>query len=215
MSQSSEFTKLMDVVSKLDLDKDTYDMKIKTIDKFRMLSLFIDKDHQKILWNARGNYSRLKKDNLNYLMIETFTKLFISVCKLNACPLKEWEYNNKMSGGGFKRLCEGKLAEIDELYEEVEKLQSKNLKGYMLESDHDKYKEEKKLEIKEYQKQTERYKLKLEEQEKYYKEKLEKVTERHQKTQKHLSKQIQDQSKVDQSIVAKDIVNYDTDDSTD
>jgi len=212
MSQSSEFTKLMDVVSKLDLDKDTYDMKIKTIDKFRMLSLFIDKDHQKILWNARGNYSRLKKDNLNYLMIETFTKLFISVCKLNACPLNEWEYNSKLSNGAFKRMCEHKLAEIDELEEELEKLKEKNLKGYIKEDIYDKYKEEKKLEIKEYQKQTERYKLKLEEQEKYYKEKLEKVTERHQKAQKHLSKHIQDKAAIDQ---AKDIVNYDSSDSTD
>jgi len=40
-----------------------------------------------------------------------------------------------------------------------------------------------------------KYKNRIEEIEKYYKLKLERVTERHQKTQKHLSKQIQEQSK--------------------
>lgn len=207
MSQNEEFAKLMDVVSKLNLDEDIYDMKIKTIDKFRMLSLFIGKEHQKTLWNARGNYSRLKKDNLNYLMIEAFTKLFISVCKLNACPLNEWEYNSKLSNGAFKRMCEHKLAEIDELQEEVEKLQEKNLKGYMLESDHEKLMDKKTNECNEYKDQVSKLERKLEEQEKYYKEKLNKVNQRHQKSQEHLSKQIQEQT--------KEVINYDTDDSTD
>jgi len=185
---------------------------LNTSQKYKLISLFIDPKHRKTVKSAAKNHHQLKRDKMNYLLIEAIINLFIQICKLTDDPLAPWEKSNRMSPGAFKRLIEGRDADYEELQEELEKLKEKNLKGYIKEDIYDKYKEEKKLEIKEYQKQTEKYKLKLEEQEKYYKEKLEKVTERHQKAQKHLSKHIQDKAAIDQ---AKDIVNYDSSDSTD
>jgi hypothetical protein len=167
---------------------------LNTSQKYKLISLFLDPKHRKTVKSAAKNHHQLKRDKMNYLLIEAIINLFIQICKLTDDPLAPWEKDHRMSPGAFKRLIEGRDADYEELVEELEKLKEKNLKGYIKEEIYDKYKAEKQQEIKEYQKQTEKYKMKLQEQEKYYKEKLEKVSQRHQKTQKHLSKQIQDQS---------------------
>ena len=197
-------------------------MNMKIRDKYRIISLFVDPKHRKTIKSQEKNHSTLKKDKMTYLVSEAFIKLFLSVCKLYANPIQiKPEDQTRMNPGAFRRLIQGVDEDMEILEEKIERLESKNLKGYMLTSDHNKIADQWKDDKREYQDKITKLERKLEDLEKYYKEKLEKVNERHQKTQKHLSKQIQDQSKIDQSTSAKadvkerEIVNYDTDDSTD
>ena len=211
-----DIEKISDFVRNKWKDNNYEDLKIKIRDKYRIISLFVDPEHRPTIRQQERNHSTLKKNKMTYLVSEAFVKLFLSVCKLYANPIDmKPEDQTRMNPGAFRRLIEGIDHELEEQQEIIEKLQEKNLKGYMLESDHEKLMDKKTNECNEYTDQVRKLERKLEEQEKYYKEKLNKVNQRHQKSQEHLSKQIQDKATIDQSIVAKEIVNYDTDDSTD
>jgi len=171
-------------------------MKIKIKDKYRIISLFLDPEHRKTIKSQEKNHSTLKKDKMTYLVSEAFVKLFLSVCKLYANPINiKPEDQSRMNPAAFRRLIEGHEEEMEILENKVERLEEKNLQGYMLTSDHNKTVEFYKEEIKGFEEMEINYKNRIEEIEKYYKLKLERVNERHQKTQKHLSKQIQEQSK--------------------
>ena len=170
--------------------------KIKIRDKYRMISLFVPPEHRKTIKSQERNHSSLKKDKMTYLLSEAFVKLFLSVCKLYANPINiKPEDQTRLNPGAFRRLIEGVDLEIQELNEEIERLESKNLKGYMLESDHHKIMEEKinsnmilSDKIKKLEKQ-------LEEQEKYYKEKISKQIKRHSEGQQYLTKEVDKLSK--------------------
>ena len=192
-------------------------MNMKIRDKYRIISLFVDPKHRKTIKSQEKNHSTLKKDKMTYLVSEAFIKLFLSVCKLYANPIDiKPEDQTRMNPGAFRRIIEDHIDMMEELEDKVERLESKNLKGYMLESEHEKIANQWKNDKRDYQDKITKLERKLEDQEKYYKEKLEKVSERHQKTQKHLSKQIQDQSKVDQAKATldqeKEVINYDSTD---
>ncbi len=188
-------------------------MKIKIRDKYRIISLFVDPQHRKTIKSQEKNHSTLKKDKMTYLVSEAFIKLFLSVCKLYGNPINiKPEDQQRMNPAAFRRLIEGHEEEMEMLEDKVERLEAKNLQGYMLTSEHNKMVSFYKEEIRDFEDRLIAHQRRLEDQEKYYKEKLEKVTERHQKAQKHLSKHIQDKATIDQ---AKDIVNYDSSDSTD
>jgi len=106
-------------------ESDFNDLNIKTIDKYRIVALFLDEKGRKALENARGNHAGYKKDNMSYLYPEVFTQLFIAICKLHTNPLNELELNNKLSAGAFKRLIENKEKEYDELRDEIQELEEK------------------------------------------------------------------------------------------
>jgi predicted RNase H-like nuclease (RuvC/YqgF family) len=117
-------TKLSKQVAKWS-ESDFDDLNMKTIDKYRIVSLFLDAKDRKALENARGNHGGYKKDNMSYLYPEIFTKLFIAICKLHTNPLNELEQNNKLSKVAFNRLIENKEKEYDELRDEIEELEEK------------------------------------------------------------------------------------------
>jgi hypothetical protein len=153
---------------------DFNDLNIKTIDKYRIVALFLDEKGRKALENARGNHAGYKKDNMSYLYPEAFSKLFIAICKLHTNPLNELEVNNKLSAGAFKRLIEHKEKEVDELQEEIQNLQDDKLKDYVHYSVYKQrmkeYKED--LEYKLEKQFKEKYEKKLKEKEEYYKIKI-------------------------------------------
>ena len=182
-------------------------MNMKIRDKYRIISLFVDPKHRKTIKSQEKNHSTLKKDKMTYLVSEAFIKLFLSVCKLYGNPINiKPEDQTRMNPAAFRRLIEGHEEEMEMLEDKVERLEAKNLQGYMLTSEHNKMVEFYKEEIKDFEDMEIKYKQRLEEQEKYYKLKLERVTERHAKTQKHLSKQIQQQAE------EKEVINYDSTD---
>jgi len=194
MSHNENFDALMKTVHKWEVN-DYDNLNIKTIDKYRMISLFVPQEYRDKVMKSTKNYKSLSKDNMSYLTIEAFARLFISICKINTQPLTEYEIQSKVSSGAFRRLIEGTQEEIQELNEEIERLESKNLKGYMLESNHHKIMEEKinsnmilSDKIKKLEKQ-------LEEQEKYYKEKISKQIKRHSEGQQYLTKEVDKLSK--------------------
>jgi len=171
VEQSNEFKKLMTTVSKWE-DKHYDNLKITVADKYRIMCLFIPHEHHNIVMNARKNHSSLNKKNMNYLLGEALVKLFLSVCKINSDPLKEHEIRSVVSVGAFRRLIHGTLADIDELYEEIDNLKSKNMFGYIKEEDHNKEINKVIESTKPIIEENKKLKQKLEEQEKYYKEKL-------------------------------------------
>jgi hypothetical protein len=150
------------------------DLNIKTIDKYRIISLFLDTKGRKALENARRNHAKYKEDNMSRLYPEAFSKLFIAICKLHTNPLNELEVNNKLSAGAFKRLIEHKEKEVDELQEEIQNLQDDKLKDYVHYSVYKQrmkeYKED--LEYKLEKQFKEKYEKKLKEKEEYYKIKI-------------------------------------------
>jgi len=214
------YNNLLTVDDELDIEKisdyvrhrwkyDDYEnMKLKIKDKYSIISLFIDPEHRKTIMSQQKNHNTLKKDKMTYLVSEAFIKLFLSVCKLYANPIDiKPEDQTRMNPGAFRRIIEDHIDMMEELEDKVERLESKNLKGYMLESEHEKIANQWKNDKRDYQDKITKLERKLEDQEKYYKEKLEKVSERHQKTQKHLSKQIQQQAEE-----KLEVVNYDSTD---
>jgi hypothetical protein len=166
-------TKLSKQVEKWS-ESDFNDLNMKTIDKYRIVSLFLDAKGRKALENARGNHAKYKKDNMSSLYPEAFAKLFIAICKLHTNPLNELEQNNKLSAGAFKRLIEHKEKEVDELHEEIQNLQDDKLDDYIHISVHkqrmEMYKED--LEFKIEKQLKEKYEQKLKEKEEYYKIKI-------------------------------------------
>lgn len=188
-NHSDEFNKLMTNVSKWE-EKDYNDLKIKVVDKYRIMSLFIPREHLSVVKNARKNNSSLKKDNMTYLLGEALVKLFISVCKMNTNPLQEHERRSIVSAGAFRRLIEGTLEEMEELYDEVENLKSKNLRGYIKEEEHMKQVDECIVMGQKLLEENKKLKNKLEEQEKYYKDKLKARSKRYNDTQQYYNKQL-------------------------
>ena len=210
INHSDEFNKLMTTISKWE-DKDYNDLKIKVVDKYRIMRLFIPKEHSYIIDNARKNHHKLSKENMNYLLGEALVKLFLSVCKMNTNPLQEHEIRSIVSAGAFRRLIEGTLEEIEDLYDEVDKLKNKNLKGYMLESDHDRLIQNKNEEINICKEENKKLKMKLDEQEKYYKEKLKARSKRYNDTEQYYNKQfdkLSDEPETDLPEEEKQVVYY-------
>tara|TARA_R110000737_G_scaffold194279_1_gene215431 strand:+ start:721 stop:1311 length:591 start_codon:yes stop_codon:yes gene_type:complete len=189
MSHNENFDALMKTVHKWEVN-DYDNLKIKTIDKYRIISLFVPQEYRDKVMQSVKNYKTLTTSNMSYLTIEAFVRLFISICKINTQPLSEYEINSKVSTGAFRRLIETTTEEIDELNEEVEKLKSKNLKGYMLESDHDKIMEKEAQNNQTLLKENKDLLMKLQEQEKYYKEKLEGQSRRHSEGNKYLNTEL-------------------------
>jgi len=189
VEQKNEFNKLMTTVSKWE-DKDYDNLKITVADKYRIMCLFIPHEHHNIVMNAKKNHSNLNKKNMNYLLGEALVKLFISVCKINSDPLKEHEIRSVVSVGAWRRIIHETLAEMDELYEEIDNLKSKNMFGYIKEEDHIKKIDECIEFHKKLSEENKKLKQKLEEQEKYYKEKLKARSKRFNDTQEYYNKQI-------------------------
>tara|TARA_R110000803_G_scaffold53544_1_gene109832 strand:- start:125 stop:715 length:591 start_codon:yes stop_codon:yes gene_type:complete len=189
MSHNENFDALMKTVHKWEVN-DYDNLKIKTIDKYRIISLFVPQEYRDKVMQSVKNYKTLTTSNMSYLTIEAFVRLFISICKINTQPLSEYEINSKVSTGAFRRLIETTTEEIDELNEEVEKLKSKNLKGYILESDHDKIMEKEAQNNQTLLKENKDLLMKLQEQEKYYKEKLEGQSRRHSEGNKYLNTEL-------------------------
>lgn len=165
------------------------DLNIKTIDKYRIVALFLDQKGRKALENARKNHTKYKEDNMSYLYPEAFTQLFIAICKLHTNPLNELELNNKLSAGAFKRLIENKEKEYDELRDEIEELEEKlDGKEMVTEKYHDTKVKELNEQIKIQAEQIEKYEQKLKEKEEYYKLKIagadKRAEERYKFTQK-------------------------------
>ena len=168
---------------------DFNDLNIKTIDKYRIVALFLDEKGRKALENARGNHAGYKKDNMSYLYPEAFSKLFNAICKLHTNPLNELELNNKLSAGAFKRLIENKEKEYDELIDEIEQLEDKlDGKDMVPEKYHDTKVKELNEQIKIQAEQIEKLEQKLKEKEEYYKLKIagadKRAEERYKFTQK-------------------------------
>ncbi len=165
------------------------DLNIKTIDKYRIVALFLDQKGRKALENARKNHTKYKEDNMSYLYPEAFTQLFIAICKLHTNPLNELELNNKLSAGAFKRLIENKEKEYDELRDEIEELEEKlDGKEMVTEKYHDTKVKELNEQIKIQAEQIEKLEQKLKEKEEYYKLKIagadKRAEERYKFTQK-------------------------------
>jgi len=162
---------------------------LNTSQKYKLISLFLDPKHRKTVKSAAKNHHQLKKDKMNYLLIEAIINLFIQICKLTDDPLAPWEKDHRMSPGAFKRLIEGRDADYEELVEELEKLKEKNLNGYMLESDHDRLIQNKNEEINICKEQIKKLEMKLDAQEKYYKDKLKARSKRYNDTEQYYNKQ--------------------------
>jgi len=172
-------------------ESDFNDLNIKTIDKYRIVALFLDEKGRKALENARGNHAGYKKDNMSYLYPEVFTQLFIAICKLHTNPLNELELNNKLSAGAFKRLIENKEKEYDELRDEIQELEEKlDGKDMVPEKYHNSKVKELNEQIKIQAEQIEKLEQKLKEKEEYYKLKIagadKRAEERYKFTQKVL-----------------------------
>ena len=196
MSHNENFDALMKIVHKWEVN-DYDNLKIKTIDKYRMISLFVPQEYRDKVMKSTKNYKSLCKDNMSYLTIEAFVRLFISICKINTQPLTEYEIQSKVSSGAFRRLIEGTQEEIQELNEEIENLKSKNLKGYISTLDHLQELGKMAVEVREmaYKEMEDKYEKKLQEQEKYYKEKISKQIKRHSEGQQYLTKEVDKLSK--------------------
>ena len=196
MSHNENFDALMKTVHKWEVN-DYDNLKIKTIDKYRMISLFVPQEYRDKVMKSTKNYKSLSKDNMSYLTIEAFARLFISICKINTQPLAEYEIQSRVSCGAFRRLIEGTQEEIDELHEEIENLKSKNLKGYISSSEHLETLGKMAEEVREmaYKEMEDKYEKKLQEQEKYYKEKISKQIKRHSEGQQYLTKEVDKLSK--------------------
>jgi hypothetical protein len=162
---------------------------LNTSQKYKLISLFLDPKHRKTVKSAAKNHHQLKKDKMNYLLIEAIINLFIQICKLTDDPLAPWEKDHRMSPGAFKRLIEGRDADYEELLQELEKLKEKNLNGYMLESDHDRLIQNKNEEINICKEQIKKLEMKLDAQEKYYKDKLKARSKRYNDTEQYYNKQ--------------------------
>ena len=188
-NHSDQFNKLMTTISKWE-ENDYDNLKIKVVDKYRIMSLFIPREHLSVVQNARKNNSSLKKDNMTYLLGEALVKLFISVCKMNTNPLQEHETRTIVSSGAFRRLIGGTLEEMEELYDEVENLKSKNLRGYIKEEEHMKEVDEFIDVGKKLLEENKKLRNKLDEQEKYYKDKLKSRSKRYTDTEQLLKKQL-------------------------
>ena len=185
MSHNEQFDALMKTVHKWEAN-DYVDLKIKTIDKYRIISLFVPPELREKVMKSQKNYKSLCKDNMSYLTIEAFVRLFISICKINKQPLTEYELQSKLSSGAFRRLIEGTTEEIEELNEEID-----NLKGYISTQSHQDSLGKMAEEVRDmaYKEMEDKYEKKLQEQEKYYKEKISKQIKRHTDGQNYLTKE--------------------------
>ena len=190
MSHNEQFDALMKTVHKWEAN-DYDNLKIKTIDKYRIISLFVPPELREKVMKSQKNYKSLCKDNMSYLTIEAFVRLFISICKINKQPLTEYELQSKLSSGAFRRLIEGTTEEIEELNEEIDNLKSKNLKGYISTQSHQDSLGKMSEEVRDmaYKEMEDKYEKKLQEQEKYYKEKISKQIKRHTDGQNYLTKE--------------------------
>ena len=191
MSHNENFDTLMKTVHKWEVN-DYDNLKIKTIDKYRIISLFVPPESRDKVMKSVKNYKTLTTSNMSYLTIEAFVRLFISICKINTQPLTENERNSKVSSGAFRRLIETTTEEIDELNEEVENLKSKTLKGYVSWEHHCNELSKWAEEVRElaYKEMEDKYENKLKEQEKYYKEKLEGQSRRYSEGNKYLNTEL-------------------------
>lgn len=197
MSHNENFDALMKTVHKWEVN-DYDNLKIKTIDKYRIISLFVPQEYRDKVMKSQKNYKSLCKDNMSYLSIEAFVRLFLSICKINTQPLAEHpDLRAQMSPGVFRRLIEGTGEDIEELYEQIDNLKSKNLKGYISIEDHHQELGKMAEEVRDmaYKEMEDKYKKKLEEQEKYYKEKLSKQSKRYSEGQQYLTKEVDKLSK--------------------
>jgi len=209
-NHSNEFNKLMTTVSKWE-DKNYDNLKITVADKYRIMALFIPHEHHNILMNARKNHSNLNKKNMNYLLGEALVKLFLSICKINTNPLKEHEIRSIVSVGAFRRIIQGTLEEMDQLYREIDNLKSKNMFGYITEEDHMKKIDECILMGQKLLEENKKLKMKLDEQEKYYKEKLKARSKRYNDTEQYYNKQfdkLSDEQQTDLPEQEKQVVYY-------
>ena len=198
MSHECSFDALMKTVHKWEVN-DYDNLKIKTIDKYRIISLFVPQEYRDKVMKSQKNYKSLCKDNMSYLSIEAFVRLFISICKINKQPLTEYELQSKLSSGAFRRLIEGTTEEIEELNEEIDNLKSKNLKGYISISEHNDALGKMAEEVRDmaYKEMEDKYENKLQEQEKYYKEKISKQVKRHSEGQQYLTKEVNKLTAID------------------
>lgn len=146
---------------------------LSVVNKWDILLLLVPGLTKDKVTTQKKNYSKLKKDNMLFLCIDTIVRMFLDMIYLDSRPDMP---HDRIGLRSFKYLIKNKIDEFEDLEEEFINL--KEGKGYMLQQEHN---EEIRMLNNNFKNKEEEYKnriQKLENTEIYLREKIEKVEER-------------------------------------
>ena len=124
--------------------------------------------------NQKKNYSKLKSDSMLYLCIDTICRMFLAMVYLESRPEMP---NDRVGLRSFKHLVKGKIDEMEELEDELEKV--KEGKGMIAIEEHNSEMDSLRKQIKIQGGTIGDLEFKLNEQRKFFEDKMKKQDEVH------------------------------------
>ncbi len=144
------------------------------VNKWDILMLLVPGLTKQKVTVQKKNYARLKTDNMLYLCIDTICRMFLAMVYLESRPEMP---NDRVGLRSFKHLVKGKIDEMEELEDELEKV--KEGKGMIAIEEHNSEMDSLRKQVKIQAETIETLEFKLSEQRKFFEDKMKKQDEVH------------------------------------